>query len=328
MSPPVRSPHAGKRILIVDDVPDNLSVLFDFLRARGFKVLAAESGSVALAGLEAMQPDLILLDVMMPGLDGFETCRRVKALPRFENIPVFFLTASSDVIDKVKGFETGAVDYITKPLHPEEVLARVHAHLELRELQLALEARNEELDREVQQRVAAERALKHSLESAVLVTDEHGVVRLRTGAAERICERQSLSRGTQLLPAIVTWLCDPRARAVPLRLANAGAAAVEIRQAPAPDASGLLLLTLHETPAPASPAQLVSLGLTPRETEILFWVAQGKTSPEIAAILETAPETIKRHVKNFLPKLGVETRLAAALKAMELLGHRSGQGVG
>jgi DNA-binding response OmpR family regulator len=135
---------------------------------------------------------------------------------------VFFLTASSDVIDKVKGFETGAVDYITKPLHPEEVLARVHAHLELRELQLALEARNEELDREIQQRVAAERALKHSLESAVLVTDEHGVVRLPTGTAERICAHQSLARDAQLLPAIVTWLRDPRARAVPLRIARGG----------------------------------------------------------------------------------------------------------
>ena len=320
----LRSPHAGKRILIVDDVPDNLSVLFDFLRARGFKVLAAESGTVALAGLEAMKPDLILLDVMMPGIDGFETCRRIKLLPKFEDVPVFFLTASSDVVDKVRGFELGAVDYVTKPLHPEEVLARVHAHLELRALQLALEARNEELDREIQQRIAAERALQHSRESAVIVADENGEVRLRTGAAAQLLERHfGLKTAPHLPAAVESWLRDSRARGKTLSIANAAGDAVEIEQAPAPGANGLLLLTLREKPAPPSPARLASLGLTPRETEILFWVAQGKTSPEIATILDTAPETIKRHVKNFLPKLGVETRLAAALKAMELLGSQN-----
>ncbi len=109
------------------------------------------------------------------------------------------------------------------------------------------------------------------------------------------------------------------ALARPLELATARGALV-VTQRPAPGEGQLLLLTLRERPAPPSPAQLAPLGLTPRETEILFWVAQGKTSPEIALILDTALETIKRHVKNFLPKLGVETRLAAALKAMELLG--------
>ncbi|HVU36593.1 MAG TPA: response regulator [Opitutaceae bacterium] len=314
------SPHAGKRILIVDDVPDNLSVLFDFLRARGFKVLAAESGAVALAGLEAMNPDLILLDVMMPGVDGFETCRRIKARPKFEAVPVFFLTASTDVIDKVKGFDFGAVDYITKPLHPEEVLARVHAHLELRALQLALENRNEELDREIQQRIAAERTLQHARESAAVVVEPDGTMRLRTGPADLLLRRYCSLDGQKRLPdAVSRWLRDNRARANPLALSDASGGTLEIEQAPAPGEDRLLLLTLREKAAPPSPARLAPLGLTPRETEILFWVAQGKTSPEIALILDTAPETIKRHVKNFLPKLGVETRLAAALKAMELL---------
>lgn len=297
---------AGKRILIVDDVPDNLSVLFEFLSARGFEVLVADSGNLALEELPQTNPDLILLDVMMPGIDGYETCRRIKASERFRDVPLFFLTALSDTVDKVKGFSLGAVDYITKPIDPDEVLARVRAHLELRALHLALEERNEELDREMQRRIGAERSLAHALENAVLVVDRTGAVQFRSAAAQRLLARHG---GEPPAPELRAWFAAAGAQV---------ARGLRITRVADPESPERALFTLEEIPDQPSAEKLLSLGLTPREAEILFWIAQGKTSPEIATILQTATATVKRHVHHILGKLGVETRLAAALRAMEV----------
>lgn len=125
-------------ILIVDDTPTNLKVLFELLNQSGFKVSVAKSGESALEKVHQALPDLILLDVMMPGIDGFETCRRLQADARTKDIPVIFMTVLSDVVDKVNGLNLGAVDYITKPIEQQEVLARVKVHLELRKAQLRL----------------------------------------------------------------------------------------------------------------------------------------------------------------------------------------------
>ncbi|MBD2181528.1 response regulator [Planktothrix sp. FACHB-1355] len=146
-------------ILIVDDTPTNLSVLFDMLTASGFKVFVAEDGEDAIEQLEYCPPDLILLDVIMPGIDGFETCRRLKANESTKEIPVIFMTALSDTEDKVKGLNLGAVDYITKPFQHEEVLARVSIHLNLRNLAKQLQEQNVVLQQEIQQRTEAEQAL-------------------------------------------------------------------------------------------------------------------------------------------------------------------------
>jgi two-component system, NtrC family, sensor kinase len=125
-------------ILIVDDIPTNIKVLFDILNQAGFRVSVAKNGHSALAKARETLPNLILLDVMMPGIDGFETCRQLKADTRTQDIPVIFMTARSDTVDKVKGLQLGAVDYITKPIQHEEVLARINVHLELRRTQLRL----------------------------------------------------------------------------------------------------------------------------------------------------------------------------------------------
>ncbi len=125
-------------ILIVDDTPTNLKVLFELLNQSGFKVSVAKSGESALLKVHQALPDLILLDVMMPGIDGFETCRRLQADARTKDIPIIFMTVLSDVVDKVNGLNLGAVDYITKPIEQQEVLARVKVHLELRKAQLRL----------------------------------------------------------------------------------------------------------------------------------------------------------------------------------------------
>lgn len=133
------------RLLIIEDNPTNLSLLFEYLNNFGFKVFVATDGGTALEQIALTQPDLILLDVMMPGIDGFETCRRLKENPLTQNIPVIFLTALSDTVDKVQGFQIGAVDYITKPIQSEEVLSRIQTHLTIRNLQRQLQEKNEEL---------------------------------------------------------------------------------------------------------------------------------------------------------------------------------------
>ncbi|HVT74139.1 MAG TPA: hybrid sensor histidine kinase/response regulator [Lacunisphaera sp.] len=125
-------------ILIVDDTPANLSVLVDTLSEAKYQLMVAEDGEDALAQTEHTQPDLILLDVMMPGLDGFETCRRLKARPPTRDIPVIFMTALTDTAEKVRAFAAGAVDYITKPIQHEEALARIGTHLTIRRLQQEL----------------------------------------------------------------------------------------------------------------------------------------------------------------------------------------------
>lgn len=149
-------------VLIVDDNPTNLGVLFEYLHNTDFKVLVAEDGRGALEGVSHYTPDIILLDIMMPGLDGFETCRRLKANEATKDIPVIFMTALSDTTNKVQGFKVGAVDYVTKPFQYEELLARINTHLTLRKLQKQLQEQNEKLQKEVEERQRAEAELQRA----------------------------------------------------------------------------------------------------------------------------------------------------------------------
>jgi two-component system, cell cycle sensor histidine kinase and response regulator CckA len=147
-------------ILIVDDTPINLEMLFDFLGQAGFTVLIAEDGESAIARAEYAPPDLILLDILMPGMDGFETCRLLKNSELTKDIPVIFMTALSETLDKVKGFELGAVDYLTKPLQHQEVLARIELHLKLRTLTKTLQEQNLRLESEIAERVRVEEKIR------------------------------------------------------------------------------------------------------------------------------------------------------------------------
>lgn len=315
-------------ILIVDDLPGNLGGLLDFLHDAGYEVRVAASGEIALERLEWTRPDIILLDVNMPGLDGYETCRRLKADVRWRETPVLFLTAQDDPADKVHGFEVGAVDYITKPLHGEEVLARVRAHLQIRALQRTLEEQNELLRQAVALRLEAEEQLQESLESAVIVVNGRDTIGFCTRLARQILSRYFPEHD------------DARCLPVPLaRWAQAGSATeswhaeqagtrLEARLFAERQPGRSWLLTLEETSlAVDSPANLVRLGLTAREAEVLYWIAHGKSNPEISIILSAALNTIKRHVQNILIKLGVESRLAAALQAATLLGLRDFESV-
>ncbi|MBU0916208.1 MAG: DNA-binding response regulator [Gammaproteobacteria bacterium] len=227
MSPDVEAPPAqaatpparAGTVLVVDDAPDTLRMLCDALAGEGYTVLVARDGPQALARLDVVTPDAILLDGVMPGWSGFETCQRIKAHPGGQAIPVIFMTGLSDTTDVVTGFEVGGVDYVVKPIRIEEVLARLNAHVR-----------------------------------------------------------------------------------------NARAAREALAQA-----------SMQQRPLPlnASPEtdRLLQASLTPRETEVLTWLARGKTNRDIAEILGMSHRTVNKHLEHIFEKLGVETRAAAAALA-------------
>lgn len=158
-------------ILIVDDTPANLNLLFDFLRDSGFKVLVAQSGTSALQKVEYAKPDLVLLDILMPDMDGFATCEVLKSQPSTQDTPIIFMTALSETVDKVKGLSLGAVDYITKPFQQEEVLARIQLHLNLRNLTRQVQAQNVQLEQQIQERILVEEMLRQREAQLRLITD-------------------------------------------------------------------------------------------------------------------------------------------------------------
>jgi len=184
-------------ILVVDDSPLNLKFLFAALRRTDFKVMVAENGTLGLELAEQHHPDLILLDVMMPGIDGFETCCRLKQNPQTREIPVIFMTALSDTIDKVNGFEVGAADYLTKPVDIPEVIARVRTQLKVANLQKDLRRQNERLAEENEKRRRVQDALRES----------RGRYRLLAENSTDIISRQTLSGVYQYVsPACHTLL--------------------------------------------------------------------------------------------------------------------------
>jgi adenylate cyclase len=184
-------------ILIVDDAPANLGVVVDSIEDHGFRVIVAQDGVEGLQRAALVQPDLILLDVIMPGLGGFETCRRLKALGTTRDIPVIFMTSLSDTEDKVTGFKVGGIDYVTKPLEVDEVLARVNTHLNLHAMRKQLEAQNALLQQEIMDRRKAEEALEASRELIRRQRDELKSLYDKIVAEQKVSERLLLN----LLPA-------------------------------------------------------------------------------------------------------------------------------
>ncbi|MEJ1970993.1 MAG: response regulator [Lacunisphaera sp.] len=252
---------------------------------------------------------MVLLDVMMPGLDGFETFARLRATSGGTDVPVLFMTAVDDPAQKVRALEAGAVDYISKPLHPPEVLARVRTHLELRAVRRALQAQNERLEAEVALRLDAEAQLAQSLDRALLVADREGRLVFAT------------RRATNLLHK---YLPDHTASTLPPELRDAhrvstGAGILLVRRFAERGNDALTVFFLHEEHAPPGPTELIQLGLTPRQAEVVYWIAQGKTNAEIAIILGTSPRTIHKHVEMIFERLGVENRAGAIATAARIL---------
>jgi DNA-binding NarL/FixJ family response regulator len=284
-------------LLLVDDTPANLSLLLDALGGAGYDLRIAESGESALAQMMRHVPDLVLLDVVMGGIDGFETCRRIKAHPKWRDVPVIFMTVLGDPNEKVRAFDAGAVDYITKPVHPPELVAHVRTHLGLRALQRSLEE-------ELALRVDAENQLSQSLDRAVLLIDATGRIVFATRFAENLLHKHVAGYEPGTLPAALKTDAHPALRA--RRFAERGS-------------DELVTLVLEERNASVGPIALRQLGVSPREAEVLYWIAEGKGNGEIAIILGTSLRTVEKHVERIFDKLGVDSRVAAAVAALGIL---------
>jgi DNA-binding NarL/FixJ family response regulator len=285
----------GDVALIVDDVPENLSLLSDALSEAGYTVLVATDGLSALERLQIVVPDIILLDAVMPGIDGFETCRRIKQMDEVRHVPVIFMTGLTETEHVVNGFESGGLDYITKPIEPVEVLARVATHI--RNARMMSQARH------------AIDAVSH----AAISLRSDGTPLWQTKQASEWMEKYFPDEQivSNALPARVTeWLT----RAL-TQIPNAESMMVEhgshCLHLTLSQRNRELLLLLEEKHQAATP----SLGvyqLTPRELDVLTWLARGKTNRDIAEILGMSPRTVNKHLEHIFVKLGVETRSAAA----------------
>ena len=293
-------PTRSGTVLVVDDALETLHWLCDVLETEGYAVLVARSGDEALERLEYAMPDAVLLDAVMPGLSGFETCRRLKAEPAWSHIPVIFMTGLSDTDDIVKGFESGGVDYVVKPVRAEEVLVRLATHA--RNARVARMARDAVdlgglgvvlLD--AQARIAW-RSPQAGRWLAECFPDRHG-----EPPAQWLDVLLSLAAGEERAPP-----GEGAGRFVARSLGRAGLGET-------------MMILQRRDPAAQADDRLANASLTPRETEVLSWVAKGKTNRDIAEILGMSPRTVNKHLEHVFEKLGVETRAAAAALASRSL---------
>lgn len=289
------SPESSSSVvMIVDDVPANLAMLHDALEQGGYAVRVATSGERALESAQLEPPDLILLDALMPGLDGFETCLRLKRELGTRHIPVVFMTGLTESDYVVRGFQCGGVDYVTKPIRPQEVLARIAAHLA-----------NARLMAESQQ--AADAA-----GDAIVAIDAERRVRWATPLARRWLKEMLESDG-RLPIALRQWVgkdqetsCTWPTRERRLVFSRLGASR----------AGDQRLLIQSQAHVPEPDALVRALKLTQREAEVLHWVALGKTNVEVGSVLEMSPRTVNKHLEHIFQKLNVETRTAATTVAI------------
>ena len=298
-------------VMIVDDTPGNLALLSDTLSESGYRVLVATDGLSAIEQISYLKPDIILLDVIMPGIDGFETCKRLKADPKTAAIPVIFMTALSELEDLLRGFEEGAVDYVVKPIRPPEVLVRVETQLkQVRDLQ------------------RAEAALSNSPQASLAVNSQAEITWIPPAGARWLAElvgestlAETLLPG-QLLPApLLAWFnnqtksAELTEQAVFERVSNG--IHFSAKFAACQNTNEYLFILEKHSSAWNLDTVKTSLGLTQREAEILMWISRGKTNKEVGLILECSPRTVNKHLEHIFEKLGVVTRAAAVSMAMQ-----------
>ena len=290
-------------VLIVDDVPDNLAVLHDALDAAGYTVLVATDGASALQRAAQADPDIVLLDAVMPGIDGFEVARRLRAGPETAHIPIIFMTGLTETEHVLAAFDAGGVDYVTKPIRAPEVLARMAAHMQA--ARQARQARNA-LD-----------AYGHAT-IAVRLGPEGARLVWQTPLARRWLPSYFHSAADEVPAELLQWLQAAAAgREVrPLSNARGGRQLVCTLQGRTVDDDWLVVLR-EVSDAATVQATMLAFGLTLRESEVLYWVAKGKTNRDIGDILGSSPATVKKHLERVYEKLGVETRTAAAAMALQ-----------
>jgi DNA-binding response OmpR family regulator/DNA-binding CsgD family transcriptional regulator len=292
-------------VLVVDDTPETLGFLTDTLDDAGFTVLIATDGESALALVDQITPDLVLMDALMPGMDGFETCRRLKNEKLLSHVPVVFMTGLSETEHVVQGLVAGGVDYVTKPIIVEELLARIRVHL-------------------TNARIAhGTRVALDATGRFLLATDPSGKLLWCTPKAKQLL--------AELFPSVTTQgTCLPSAvieQIKQLRQPGAkGSARLEVGQrrielsflsSIGPDE---LLFRLAEVTAGGDEQLLQqTMQLTSREAEVLLWISRGKSNREIGEILNISPRTVNKHLEQVFVKLGVENRASAAARAVRAL---------
>lgn len=296
-------------VLVIDDEPESLRVLTAMLETADLTVLIATSGSGAIEVLQHVRPDLILMDAVMPGLDGFETTARIKRDPALAPIPVIFMTGLTEPEHVIEAFEVGGIDYVRKPIQWQELLARVRVHM------------------------AQSRAVHASVASLdatgrlMMATDHQGRLLWCTPLAEQAIERAApgWSRADTLLPSVL--------RTGVRRLLsqdNVGRASIRIEQ-PQGAIELVVVETLHSDEVLIQFTELdpkrdllrlqSGLGITQREAEVLLWVSYGKSNLDISDVLRISPRTVQKHLEHIYEKIGVETRSSAAAVAIKIIGR-------
>jgi DNA-binding NarL/FixJ family response regulator len=292
--------------LVVDDSPETLRLLTDALDGAGMTVMVALDGASAMRIVDQITPDIVLLDAIMPGMDGFETCRRLKRDAGLGNVPIIFMTGLAETEHIVHGLEAGGVDYVTKPIVVEEMLARIRVHL----------------------------ANARMTQSARAALDVSGRYLLAVNGKGRLMwatpQAQKLLSGTLagnadedfVLPEPMTqWLEQAQRGKTESKTAvmTAFPGNEQLRlQFMGKLGSNEFLLRLAKDTSGDMPAEFSSeLGLTTREGEVLSWLSKGKTNRDIAQILGLSPRTVDKHLEQIYSKLGVENRTAAAAIAVK-----------
>jgi DNA-binding NarL/FixJ family response regulator len=298
--------------LIVDDSPETLRLLTDALDGAGMTVMVALDGAAAMRIVDQITPDIVLLDAVMPGLDGFETCRRLKRDAGLEHVPIIFMTGLAETEHIVRGLEAGGVDYVTKPIAVEEMLARIRVHLANARL------------------TQSARAALDVSGRYLLAVNGVGKIMWATPQAQKLLS-DALSPDSDddvVLPApIPQWLDQARK-------GKAGSKTAIMTALPGDEQLRLqymgrlgtneFLLRLAKDSGADAPAEFSSeLGLTTREGEVLSWLSKGKTNRDIAQILGLSPRTVDKHLEQIYSKLGVENRTAAAAIAVNAKHRKS-----
>jgi DNA-binding NarL/FixJ family response regulator len=288
-------------VLIVDDDPDAISMLNAALSEAQMTALVALSGEQALTIARRIRPDLILMDAMMPGMDGFEACQKIKADAVIAHIPVVFMTGLSASEDMVKGFDSGGIDYVTKPIDLKALIARIRAHL-------------------VNSRIAA--GAKQALDTMgqySLAVDAEGNILWSTPNTHSLlagfgADQQWIS--STLSTYIAPWL--EQGGKQPLRIEDLSQPLLIKTMDNQQADEWLLLIELANKPKEEDLLR-EKFELTPRESEVLTWISRGKTNQEIAMILDFSPRTVNKHLEQIFRKLGVENRTTAAAVSLKYL---------
>ncbi|MCS4510687.1 response regulator transcription factor [Xylophilus ampelinus] len=294
---PVPAATPQRVVLVVDDALDTLRMLCDALAAEGYVVLVARDAQEALQRFEIAVPDGVLLDAVMPGIDGFALCRQLKATPPWSHVPILFMTGLSETEQILQGFDSGGVDYVVKPLRIPEVLARLATHV-----------RNAQATRLAREAVDV-------VGMGAVVLDGQGRVAWRSPQATRWLDGAFAARPPE---DGATWLQSVPAGGEASTPLPDGRRLVARHMGRSGFSESMLLLHLAAAGTAAAPRQ-PEVPLTPRESEVLSWLAKGKTNRDIADILGMSPRTVNKHLEHIFEKLGVETRTAAAALAGQML---------